>query len=599
MRKLRLLLAPVLACTLLVSTLGAPLAAASTVGAQVTLDPSLKIHPLLQFGAQTDPNRVVRVIIQQVRPPGSNLLGGLLGGLLGSTDEQFTIIPAVVKSVKLSSIAALAKDSNVRYISPDGPVQVDPGLPIVGSLLTDVLGILGTSKNAPTGSNSATKSTATVDSTHLTTTYPFDTGATAAWGRSQTGAGVTVAVLDSGVDASHPDLAGHVLAVNVNNTASGPSDGYGHGTHVAGIIGGQDPTGQNIGIAPRATVISVKLSDDSGAANESDVLRGLQWVELNRSSFHIRAINLSVTTSVPQSYATSPIDAAIEHLWYEGVTTVVSAGNLGTAQDAVWYAPGNDPLAISVGCLDENATTSPADDSLCPISSRGITEDGFAKPDLLAPGRKIVAPLAKGVDGKPSGLALTYPERITADGHHIRLSGTSMSTPMVTGAIALLLQRHPNLTPDQLKQILVGSASSYPGQTDGAGTLNLTRALSASDSPPPAKITMPVPQGGVAQPSGSGAVLWDGSRWTGTTWDGSRWTSAYWDGSRWTSAHWDGAQWDGSRWTNAYWDSAHWDSSQFDSAHWDSAHWDGSRWTSAYWDSAHWDSAHWDGSSWD
>lgn len=599
MRKLRLLLAPFLACTLLVSTLGAPLAAASTVGGQVTLDPTLKIHPLLQFGAQTDPNQVVRVIIQQVKPPGSNLLGGLLGGLLGSTDEQFTIIPAVVKSVKLGSIASLAKDSNVRYISPDGPVQVDPGLPIVGPLLGDVLGILGTTKNLPTGSNYATKSTASVDSTHLSTTYPFDTGATAAWGSSQTGAGVTVAVLDSGVDASHPDLSGHVLSVNVNNTANGPADGYGHGTHVTGIIGGQDPTGQNIGIAPRATVISVKLSDDSGAANESDVLRGLQWVELNRSSSHIRAINLSVTTSIPQSYATSPIDAAIEHLWYEGVTTVVSAGNLGAAQDAVWYAPGNDPLAISVGCLDENVTTSPADDSLCPISSRGITEDGFAKPDLLAPGRKIVAPLARGVNGQPSGLALTYPERITADGRHIRLSGTSMSTPMVTGAIALLLQRHPNLTPDQLKQILVGSASSYPGQTDAAGTLNLTRALSASDSPPPAGITMPVPQGGVAQPAGSGAVLWDGSRWTGTTWDGSRWTSAYWDGSRWTSAHWDGAQWDGSRWTGAYWDSAHWDSAQYDSAHWDGAHWDGSRWTSAYWDGAHWDSAHWDSSHWD
>jgi serine protease AprX len=582
MRKLRLLLAPVLACTMLGSTLGVPLAGASTAGVQVTLDSSQKIHPLLQYGAQTDPTRVVRVIIQQVKPPGTNLLGGLLGGLLGSTDEQFTVIPALVKSVPLGSIAVLAQDPNVRYISPDGPVQVDPSLPLVGPLLGDVSsllgGLLGSGQNSTTGSNSATKSTATVNPARLTTTYPFDTGATTAWagtaGKTETGAGVTVAVLDTGADLAHPDLYGHVLGVNVNNSASGPSDGYGHGSHVAGIIGGQDPTGQNIGIAPRATVISVKVSDDNGAANESDVLRGLQWVDQNHGTYHIRAINLSVTASVPQSYATSPIDAAVEHLWHEGVTTVVSAGNLGASQDAVWYAPGNDPLAISVGCLDENLTTSPADDSLCPISSRGFTEDGFAKPDVVAPGRKIVAPLASGINGKPTGLALTYPERITADGHHIRLSGTSMAAPMVTGAIALLLQRHPTLTPDQLKQIMVRSASAYPGQADAAGRLNIKAALLASDSPPPAGVVFPVPFGGTAPPSGSGAVLWDGSRWTSTTWDGSRWTTAYWDGSRWTTTYWDG-----SRWTGAYWDGSRWTSAGFDSAHWD-----GSRWTAASYD---------------
>src|SRR4029079_12858428 len=104
-----------------------------------------------------------------------------------------------------------------------------------------------------------------------------------------------------------------------------------------------------------------------------------QWVGQHRSTYNIRALNLSVSASVPSSYATSPIDAAVEYLWYRGVTVVTSAGNLGSAEDAVWYAPGNDPLVITVGCLDDNQTAAPGDDSLCAISSHGATADVIAK----------------------------------------------------------------------------------------------------------------------------------------------------------------------------------------------------------------------------
>ncbi len=342
MRKLRLLLAPVLACVLLGATIApASVGASSLPATPTTLDPSLKIHPLLQVEAQTDPTRVVRVIVQQVKVPSTSLLGGLVGGLLGggtsSTDEQLTIIPALVTNVQLGSIAALAQDPNVRYISPDGPVAIIPGIPLVGNLLNGLLSVVGGLLSGSTSQPSvsghfSTYGRSSVTSSHLSTTYPFDSGATGAWagaaGAADTGGGVTVAVLDSGVDLAHPDLTGHVIGVNVNKSASGPADGYGHGTHVAGIIAGQDTAGQYIGIAPRANVVSVKLSDDSGAAYESDVLRGLQWVSQNRSAYNIRAINLSLSASVPQSYATSPIDAAVENLWHQGVTVVASAGNL-------------------------------------------------------------------------------------------------------------------------------------------------------------------------------------------------------------------------------------------------------------------------------
>jgi subtilisin family serine protease len=541
-----------------VGLVGCGVGASVAPPAQIALSSSLKIHPLLQYGAQSDPTRVVRVIVQY---------SGLLGG--GAT-EQFTVIPALVTSVQLGGVLALALDPNIRYISPDGPVEILPSLqPLAAS---------ATSEPSVSGSFSGSTGRTSVESSHLRTTYPLESGAANAWagqaGPADTGAGVTVAVLDSGVDLSHLDLIGHVMAVNVNQFAGGPIDAYGHGTHVAGVIVGQDVAGQYVGIAPGANLVSVKISDDAGVTRESDVLRGLQWVSQHRTNYNIRAVNLSLSASVPQSYATSPIDAAVENVWHQGVTVVASAGNLGAAEDAVWYAPGNDPLVITVGCLDDNQTVAAGDDSLCAISSRGATEDGFAKPELIAPGRKIISTLAAGINGQPVALAKTFPERITADGRHIRLSGTSMSAPMVTGAVALLLARHPSLTPDQVKQLLVSTASDYPGQADKAGGLNIVAALQATV---PAAVTQrPLPIGGSAAPAAQITLLWDGTRWADTYW-----TSTSWDHSYWDTAHWD----------HTYWDSSHWDSSHWDSSHWDSSHWDSSHWDSSHWDSSHWDSS--------
>jgi serine protease AprX len=290
-------------------------------------------------------------------------------------------------------------------------------------------------------------------------------------------------------------------------------------------------------------------------------------VAANKDAYHIRVVNVSASVTIPESYATSPVDAAVEHLWQQNVTVVTSAGNLGSAQDAVWYAPGNDPRVLTVGCLDDNQTVNPSDDSLCPISSRGVTEDGFAKPDLVAPGRKIVSTLSGGVDGHASSLATEFPERLSADGRHISLSGTSMSAPIAAGAIALLLEHRGGLTPDQLKYILTSTARTYPGQPDHAGALDISAALAAADrAPSPDHLPAPLPVGGVAPANGASTILWDGARWSSTYWTGARWSTAYWDGARWTATYWDGA-----RWTSAYWDGARWSSSGWDGARWSSS----------------------------
>ena len=367
----------------------------------------------------------------------------------------------------------------------------------------------------------------------------------------------------------------------------------------------QRPEADSIsGLLPNAAIISVKVTDDNGVAYESDLLRGLDWVSQNRDAYHIGAVNLSVTTGMPSSYATSPIDAAVEVLVHQNVTVVAAAGNLGSADDAVWYAPANDPLAITVGCIDDNETVSPADDSLCPISSRGITEDGLAKPDMVAPGRKIVSTLASALNGVDVTLAQEFPDRITADRRHIRLSGTSMAAPMVAGAVALLLERQPGLNSEQVRHLLIDTTTTYPGQTDHAGSLNIPAALTGAQHPPAPSKFGPLPTGASTPPSGARTVVWDGSRWNTTTWDGSRWNTTTWDGSRWNTTTWDG-----SRWNTATWDGSRWNSTTWDGSRWNTTTWDGSRMeqchlgpfavgNSSTWDGARWNDASWDGSRW-
>jgi serine protease AprX len=559
-------LASLAASLLIGSSAVAPAASASSTTV-VSLDPDQKIHPLLQDGAQVDPTALVRVIVQKTRADvASSVIAATIPGLQVSEDYHY--IPAFVATLPQAAVATLALDASVRYISPDASVQVIPSVPQVPSK---------PAPRPPAPKPVAPPKTG-FDSSNLLTTFPFVSGATKAWSGAATrddhrfsGVNMSVAVIDSGVDATHPDISGQVLAVNVNRSASGPDDGYGHGTHVAAIINGHDADGQYYGIAPSATVISVKIADDKGQAYESDLLRGIDWVRANRDAYHIRAVNLSVSSGVAAGYAVSPVDAAVERLWKDNVTVVAAAGNLGSAQDAVWYAPGNDPYVITVGCLDDNRTVAPDDDSLCPISSRGITQDGFAKPDLVAPGRKIVSALSSGINQQGSVLAGEFPDRITADGEHLRLSGTSMAAPNVTGALALLLQRHGGLQPNQLRQLLLTTDRTYPGQPDQAGVLNIPAALVASDHPPSGDHYRPLPADGTAPAvADATTLLWDGSRWAEAYYDGSRWTSTQLNGSRWGAA-----EWDGSRWTSAYWNGSRWAQ----------AYWNGSRWGGSAWDS--------------
>jgi serine protease AprX len=280
-----------------------------------------------------------------------------------------------------------------------------------------------------------------------------------------TGKGVGVAVIDTGIAGdmtdfrvSQTDPSSRVIAgAVVNPFAKSATDTYGHGTLVAGIVAGNggnrgstDPLrGKYAGAAPDANLVSVKISDDAGNATVLDAIYGVQFAVDHRAAYNIRVINLSVESEQAQSYRVDPLDAAVEAAWFDGIVVVAAAGNRGDTPGAVGYAPGNDPYVITVGAVDDQGTKDVKDDVVASWSSRGITQDGFAKPELYAPGAHIVANLAPG-----SAFASQCPDCVVS-GNYIQAGGTSLSAPIIAGAAAAILEKRSTWTPDMVKGALL------------------------------------------------------------------------------------------------------------------------------------------------
>ena len=336
-----------------------------------------------------------------------------------------------------------------------------------------------------------------------------------------TGKGVGVAVIDTGIAGGLADFrrgdgsGSRVVASAVTNPdATTAEDTYGHGTHVAGLLAGDssargadDPLrGRYAGTAPDASLISIKASDDHGDASVLDVIYGIEFAVEHKDEFNIRVLNLSLESTVAESYRTDPLDAAVEAAWFQGIVVVTAAGNRGSDSDAVDYAPGNDPYAISVGAVDDQGTKQTKDDLRADWSSRGTTQDGYAKPDLYAPGARMVSNLAPGSD-----FASMCPDCVSGDGQYIRAGGTSMSAPVVAGIVATILEEHPSWTPDQVKGALANNLRSLPGgghEVDALAAFNASkRELTSNVGLEPNEIVDPA----------TGEVAWDRSRWSRST----------------------------------------------------------------------------------
>jgi serine protease AprX len=454
----------------------------------------------------------------------------------GKLRRELGLVRSGAYSLPASALAALAADPDVAYIAPDRPLY-------------------STNNGSPT---------AVLD-------YHADTvNAPVAWAQGLDGTGVGVAVIDSGI-IDIPDLHGKsnlvVFSQNfVGGTSGSANDQYGHGSHVAGIIAGtgNKSSGNNYfytfkGIAPNVNLINLRVLDQNGVGTDSQVIAAIQMAIQLKSKYNIRVINLSLGRPVYESYTLDPLDQAVEQAWKAGIVVVVAAGNEGrnnsknTSGYGTITAPGNDPYVITVGAMNTKGTSNRAGDVVTSYSSKGPTlYDHLIKPDLVAPGNRLISLYTAGLrmnqlypgNEIPNSLYQTNGNSTASSTYYV-LSGTSMAAPMVSGGAALLLQKSPSLTPDQVKARLMKTAYKnfapystatdpvtgqiYNSQSDiftvGAGLLDIQAALSNTDLAPATAGSASSPT--VTKDASGNTVLVNG---TGVIWGGSvMWgTSVVW-----------------------------------------------------------------------
>jgi serine protease AprX len=412
------------------------------------------------------------------------------------------------------------------------------------------------------------------------------------WARGYTGKGVGVALIDTGVVPVQGLKSGNVvIGPDLSLESQGPQgnlDDFGHGTHMAGIIAGNDGTTYGFkGIAPGAKLLSVRVGAHDGAADVSQLIAAVDWVveHRNDNAMNIRVLNLSFGTDGTQATTLDPLTHAIENAWRAGITVVVSGGNGGDTRPSL-DNPARDPFTIAVGADDTHATNGSADDTIPVFSSRGSV---LRHVDVVAPGQSVVSLRNPG-----SVIDTEYPAA-RVDTRFFKGSGTSEATAVVSGSIALLLQQRPDLTPDDVKHMLMTTAQPVVGgpQATGAGLVNVLAAAAAP---------RPLIAQSFAKSTGLGTL--EGARGThhigqnadgskdltgerdifGKPWNAPVWAAASTDGTAWNGGDWNGSTWAGTCFCTA---SPYWSSSTWSSSTWSSSTWSSSTWSSSTWSSAH------------
>jgi serine protease AprX len=388
--------------------------------------------------------------------------------------------------------------------------------------------------------------------------WPTASGVRPLWG-NQPASGQkvpTIAIIDSGIEKNRADfdMGARVIAEQVITKLEPNSsgDGRGHGTFVAGIAAGS--AADQAGAAPQANVVSVDVMDDSGMARTSDVIEAAEWVHTNRSSLNIKVANFSLHSTMPSNFINDPLDRAVEKLWFAGVTVVVAAGNYGRADglpSGVPYAPGNDPFVITVGALDLDGRVGVGQHDAPTWSAYGYTNDGFRKPELAAAGRYMIGPVPA-----TSTLARDKASNIVSPGY-IRLSGTSFAAPIVAGAAAQLLIKHPDWTPDQVKGALMQRTRYVPEATRGeagVGEINAARSILLTSPPNPnAGLNKFVKTDLLL-----GTKAFDGAAWYAAAKASASWDSVSWTDVSWTDVSWTDASWADVSWTDVSWSDVSW-----------------------------------------
>ena len=365
-----------------------------------------------------------------------------------------------------------------------------------------------------------------------------------AW-RESTGKGITVALMDTGV-ARHPDLDGSVVArVDFVNDGATSLDPGGHGTFMAGLIAAHGKTFK--GVAPDAKIVSLRVLDAKGIGTMHSVLAGFDWLLHNRAAYGIRVLNLSFGAPQAASYHKELLAGVVESAHFAGVAVVAAAGNDGPKPGTL-SLPGADPFVLTVGSFDDKGTTDKDKYKESTFSGRGPTRDGFAKPDVLAPGEHVLSL-------RVPGTALDRGAKPGDSSAYARLTGTSASSAMVAGVAALVLQAHRSYTPTQVKGAITAAGHKINGSktpvADAEESLD-TRPARANAGVAPSAVLM-------AFLKHNGLLLADGVSWEGISWEGVSWESVSWESVSWESVTWESVTWESVTWETVAWETVSWD----------------------------------------
>jgi serine protease AprX len=532
-----------------------------------------KIAPGLQSQMAANPAAMLPVIIEMTQasaPFGgapNQQLAQQAVTILQTYGQAFGALPIIDGAAGYANAAGISAMSNLPQVAGvDQDAVVEPVRPT------------SSGSSWPTG--------------QLGSLYTRETRADQMWQEGVFGRGVTVAVLDSGI-AGDPDLTQATNRILAAVSFAGPRDPAhpdpgGHGTHIAGTIAGDGTRSarQYVGMAPRANVVDVQVIDHNGHGRVSSVVRGIEWVIAHRAQYNIRAINLSFGATAQGSYRQDPLAAAVETAWKRGLVVVAAAGNGGPNSGTV-VTPGVDPYVVTVGATDDQDTVTLTDDLLGWFSAWGVPTDSSSKPDLVGPGRRIVSLRVPG-----SSLDTRLPDHVVTASNgatYFRLTGTSMSTAVVSGAVALLLENQPSLNPNQVKAILTGTARRFGQSTvpppPGAAGAGIVDALAAANSQ-----SLGSADQGLRPADGFARTLYpliygQPLAWINPTYLGVNWAAQTWQTLNWAAPAWDNYVWDGVGWSNIAWDNIAWDQTSWDNLAWDNIAWDNIAWDNIAWDS--------------
>lgn len=596
------------------------------------------------LNARTDPPTAASV-------PSRPSLRPLAGALLTMFVAAFALTPSGTPasnggpdvSVIVRTVAGAQARLESFVTSEGGSITAD--LPIIDGFsatlpqrVADAIGsdpwVLSVSPDAALAPQTSSYDPGT-DANSMASTTRYS-GATAWWRAGYTGAGVDVALIDTGVapvtglDGAGKVVYGPDLSLESQSADLTNLDTYGHGTFMAGLIAGHDPTltapydqsspGAYRGMAPDARIVSVKVGTADGGTDVSQVIAAIDWVvqHAHDPGMNIRVLNLSYGTNTSQPYTVDPLAYAAEMAWKQGIVVVAAGGNYGfqnhlNTQPAL-ADPAFDPYVVAVGSSDSNGTDTLADDTVpafSPWPKRGATRGV----DMVAPGMHL-----QGLRVPNSFIDINHPEGLI-DARYFRGSGTSESAAIVSGAAALVLQKYPNATPDQVKGLL--SDTGYPiigkAQQIGGGELSLASAL-----------TLPLPfasqgwlpstgTGSLELARGSDHISMDGvaltgeqdimgspfdaaamavleaqgKSWSGGIWNGKSWSGNSWSGNSWSGVSWSGLSWSGSSWSGLSWSGNSWSGKSWSGLSWSGLSWSGNSWSGLSWSGGNWSCGGW------